>query len=232
MHIGNGGTTVGLDLVLERYAASDPVRVAVASAIRAIAETSIRLETLIAQGALAGVLDEMDDENSDGDRPKALDLIADEMLTDALKAVPVAVIGSEERAEPVIVDPDAPIAAVIDPLDGSSNVDTNISVGTIFAILPTVDDLEQSLLQPGNRLIAAGFVIYGPQTCLVLTLGEGTDIYTLDRDDRSYRRTRSAVKIAPRGHEYAINASNYRHWDAPIQTYIDDNVAGMDGREA
>ncbi|MEM7045715.1 MAG: class 1 fructose-bisphosphatase, partial [Pseudomonadota bacterium] len=106
---------------------------------------------------------------------------------------------------------------------------TNIPAGTIFAILPMMADLEQTLLQPGHRLIAAGFVIYGPQTCLVLTLGDGTDIYKLDRQDRSYLCIRSAVEIAADGDEYAIDASNYRHWDKPIQAYIDENVDGADG---
>ena len=138
-------------------------------------------------------------------------------------------IGSEERKEPVILDPEAPVAVVIDPLDGSSNVDTNISVGTIFSLLPVTEDLDAAVLQPGHRQIAAGFVVFGPQTSLVLTLGEGTDIYTLDRDDRVFRRTSERVRIPSESSEYAINASNYRHWDEPVRAYVDDNVAGMDG---
>ncbi len=223
---GDRQTIISLETALERWSGHDPLRAAAAKAISAIAQATIDLETDIAKGVLGS---SMADGNGDNDRQTSLDTIADHMLTAALSSAPVAVIGSQQRHEPTILDHDAPIVVTIDPLDGSSNVDTNISVGTIFSVLPAIDDVRSSLLQPGHCQLAAGFVIYGPKTCLVLTLGDGTDIYTLDRVDRGFLRTRSAVQIPPQSNEYAINASNYRHWDAPIRTYIDDNVAGIDG---
>ena len=220
---------IRLDAVLDRWAERATDRAAVASTIGAIARAAIEIETVIAKGALAGALVSEVGKNVGGDRQMALDVVADEMLVDALSTAPVAVIGSEERDEPLLIDPSSPLAVAIDPLDGSSNIDTNISVGTIFSILPMTDDPATAVLQPGNRQIAAGFVVYGPQTSLVLTLGEGTDIYTLDRSEKAFLRTRTAVRVAPESSEYAINASNYRHWFEPVRAYVDDNVAGVDG---
>jgi fructose-1,6-bisphosphatase I len=120
----------------------------------------------------------------------------------------------------------------LDPLDGSSNIDTDLPVGTIFSILPMPAGNGApgaALLQPGTRQLAAGFVIYGPQTCLVLTLGQGTHILTLERRTSRFVLTHAAVRIPQRRREYAINASNYRHWDAAIRTYVDDCIAGAEG---
>ncbi|MEZ5932014.1 MAG: class 1 fructose-bisphosphatase [Alphaproteobacteria bacterium] len=222
-------TAIGLDTALEPFARQSTACAAAAEAIHAILSAAIRLEALIAKGPLAGALGEEIGENTDGDRQKALDLIADDLFARALASAPVAVIGSEEQEAPAILDPAAPVAVAIDPLDGSSNVDTNISVGTIFSILPMVDDPAAAMLQPGRRQLAAGFVIYGPQTCLALTLGAGTDIYTLDRESGRFLRTREKIRIPPESSEYAINASNARHWEEPVRAYIDDNVAGAEG---
>ncbi len=220
---------ISLDAVLDRWADGAAGNDACARTIATIARAAVQIEAEIARGALGAALAREVGENSDDDRQKELDIVADQMVFEALALAPVAVIGSEERKEPVILDSEAPVAVVIDPLDGSSNVDTNISVGTIFSLLPVTGDLDAAVLQPGHRQLAAGFVVYGPQTSLVLTLGEGTDIYTLDRDDRVFRRTSKRVRIPSESSEYAINASNYRHWDEPVRAYVDDNVAGMDG---
>jgi len=119
----------------------------------------------------------------------------------------------------------APLLVAIDPLDGSSNIDTNVSVGTIFSILPNTD----SFLQPGDRQLAAGYAIYGPQTALVLTTGEGTHVFTLDRASGQFRLTAEHVRVPRKTREFAISAANHRHWDEPIRIYVDDCLAGTEG---
>ncbi|MCI0466059.1 MAG: fructose-1,6-bisphosphatase, partial [Beijerinckiaceae bacterium] len=120
-----------------------------------------------------------------------------------------------------------------DPLDGSSNIDANVSIGTIFSILPVLakaNGAEADFLQPGRAQIAAGFVIYGPQTSIVCVLGSGAaQIFTLDRRDGRFYKALSAPVIVKDSAEYAINASNYRHWEAPVRAYIDDCVQGVEG---
>jgi fructose-1,6-bisphosphatase I len=133
----------------------------------------------------------------------------------------------------VQVDPKAQLAVALDPLDGSANIDTNVPIGTIFSVLPapgSVNGAAQSVfLQPGSRQLAAGYVIYGPQCALVLTVGKGTHVFTLDRTSGAFRMTRAVVQVPECASEYAINASNYRHWTGAIRGYIDDCVAGKDG---
>ena len=121
----------------------------------------------------------------------------------------------------------------IDPLDGSSNIDTNVSVGTIFSILPLREGAdvppEAHFFQPGTRQLAAGYIIYGPQTSMVLTVGAGTHIFTLDPTDRKYKLTSANLQIPADTREFAINASNYRHWDTGIRQYIDTCIEGAPG---
>jgi fructose-1,6-bisphosphatase I len=139
---------------------------------------------------------------------------------------------SEEGEGLVSLDPQAKLAVAIDPLDGSSNIDTNISIGTIFSIIPNVPADATPLGPfhgPGKSQLAAGFVVYGPQTALVLTMGHGVDIFTQDPRDSAFRLTRMAVKIREGHREYAINASNYRHWEPPVRIYIDDCLNGAAG---
>ncbi len=130
----------------------------------------------------------------------------------------------------------APLFVATDPLDGSSNIDTNVSVGTIFSILPSgidedgknIDDLCR-LLQPGTAQLAAGYVIYGPQTALVMTLGKGTMIFTLDPRSKEFRLTCKSVRFSPDTNEFAINSSNSRQWDGHIRAYVDDCLEGEEG---
>jgi fructose-1,6-bisphosphatase I len=118
-----------------------------------------------------------------------------------------------------------------DPLDGSSNIDTNVSVGTIFSILPSIrgDDDSCRLLQPGTEQLAAGYVIYGPQTALVMTLGDGCMIFTLDPVSAKFRLTSTAIEVPEYTNEFAINSSNSRQWDGHIKAYVDDCLEGEDG---
>jgi fructose-1,6-bisphosphatase I len=220
--------------LLDDLLATAPAMLAreVAATVRQIARAAIELSDIIADGALAGAPGAAVGAAMHGDQPKALDLRANALLVDALRAAPVAALGSEESEEVLVLRPGAPLAVALDPLDGSSNIDTGLPVGTIFSILPMPAGGAApgaALLQPGTCQLAAGFVIYGPQTCLVLTLGQGTHILTLERRTSRFVLTHAAVRIPQRRREYAINASNYRHWDAAIRTYVDDCIAGAEG---
>jgi fructose-1,6-bisphosphatase I len=125
------------------------------------------------------------------------------------------------------------LLVAIDPLDGSSNIDANVSIGTIFSVLPAPTGASsidaRAFLQPGTNQLAAGYALYGPQTMLVLTLGAGTHVFTLDRTRDTFRLTAAHLSIPPVTREFAINASNQRHWDEPIRIYVDDCLRGAEG---
>ncbi|NIA68537.1 class 1 fructose-bisphosphatase [Pelagibius litoralis] len=224
------GEFASLSRHFEVWAAADPERRAIVQTVEALAGAAIQLATLIGQGALAGALAAVVGENSDGDAQKALDIRADELFLAALRATPVAVFASEENETALPLNDGGQLAVAIDPLDGSSNIDTNVSLGTIFSILPATGSVAgPAVLQRGTALLAAGMVVYGPQTTLALTLGQGTCLFTLDRAQGCFRLTQPAVTI-PKGHrEYAINASNYRYWDDAVRSYIDDCMSGTQG---
>ena len=164
---------------------------------------------------------------------KELDVRANDILVDELQAAPVAWVASEELEEPMAIRQGAPLYVVVDPLDGSSNIDTNVSVGTIFSVMPMRCNEEGSdtdcFLQKGTRQLAAGYVIYGPQTALVLTLGDGTHIFTLNPDTGEFCLTRANVRIPEATNEFAINSSNFRRWDGHVKAYIDDCFEGAEG---
>lgn len=167
--------------------------------------------------------------NSDGDGQKALDVIADDAFRAALAGGDVRDYASEEQDVVVTINPAGALAVAIDPLDGSSNIDTNVSIGSIFGIYPAGDTPEASFLRPGTDLLAAGYVIFGPQCCLMVTFGAGVAKYVLDPASGRFVSLGLVPAIPPESIEYAINASNYRHWPAPIRAYVDDRVAGADG---
>ncbi|WP_461307593.1 class 1 fructose-bisphosphatase, partial [Albidovulum sp.] len=135
----------------------------------------------------------------------------------------------EEREAVASLDPAGSLALAIDPLDGSSNIDTNVSIGTIFGIYPAADTAQGSFLRPGRDLLAAGYVIYGPQCCLVVSFGDGVLKHVLDPETGRFRLLGRVAPIPAESTEYAINASNYRHWPAPIRAYVDDRIAGSEG---
>jgi fructose-1,6-bisphosphatase I len=206
-------------------------RQAVATTIKAIADACIEISSLVARGPLAGELGAEQGDNMDGDTQKALDLIANDLIIEAIHTAPVACLVSEELDEPCPINQGAPLFVATDPLDGSSNIDTNVSVGTIFSILPAGknDKGDGCLMQPGIAQLAAGYVIYGPQTAMVLTVGEGTVIFTLDPRTGEFRLTSQHVEISPDTNEYAINTSNSRQWDGHIRAYVDDCLTGTEG---
>jgi fructose-1,6-bisphosphatase I len=221
------GQTLSRHITL--YAGSDPRRLAVAGAIEAIAKASIEISELIGLGPLAGITGEAQgSSNADGDVQKDLDVRCENIVRGELAKAPFAVLVSEEAQEAIQGSDSALISVAYDPLDGSSNIDTNMTVGTIFSIVPN-DPGVAPFSQPGSTQLAAGFVVYGPQTSLVLTVGEGTDIFTLDRAHRVFRLIREGIKIPADTAEYAINASNHRHWEQPVRDFVDECLAGADG---
>jgi fructose-1,6-bisphosphatase I len=214
---------------LDLVAARSPNGPAMADVIEAIAAASIELGDLIADGPLAGITGRPGEVNSAGDQQKDIDLAADVMMRRALRAAPVAAVLSEESQLPEIFNDEAPLCVAIDPLDGSANLENNISVGTIFSIRPRGSDILSAFFEPGTAQCAAGFLVYGPQTILVLALDKSVDTFILDRRARKFLLVARAVKIAPGTPEFAINASNRRHWHGPIRAYIDECLAGTEG---
>ena len=225
----------GLDAQLARHVEGGaPLAAEVAATIRLLAQTGVTMAATIAEGPLGQTFGEQDGAaNSDGDLQRGLDVLADERFLAAISASPVALYASEELAEPVLVAADRPLALAIDPLDGSSNIETNVSIGTIFSIRPVIGDPARdplaSFLTPGRDQLAAGFMIYGPQTALVLTLGAGTHIFIYSRAEGQFRLATLGQAIPPKTREFAINASNYRHWDEAVRLYFDDCIKGGHG---
>ena len=223
--------TVSLGDRLSSEVACGRIQKALSIAVLRLASASIEIAALLGKGPLAGALGAATGEaNRDGDAQKALDVMADRIITDALRDAPVAWCISEEQDNPVALNPAGTLLVAVDPLDGSSNIDVNVSVGTIFSIFPceTANDAP-SLLRPGSEQLAAGYFIYGPQTGLVVTFGNGVDLYVLDRDSGEFLLARSGLSIPSKSAEFAVNASNYRHWHQPVRTFIDDCLAGSEG---
>lgn len=194
---------------------------------------------IISKGELGDVLGSLETENVQGEVQKKLDVIANEMFLEANEwGGHLAALASEEMEAIHPVPnryPKGEYLLLYDPIDGSSNVDVDLSVGTIFSVLKAPDDAsgrdicEQDFLQPGNQQVAAGYTIYGPQTVLVLTLGAGAFGFTLDREMGSWIMTHPHMQVPRDTNEFAVNASNQRHWPAPIRGYIDDCLQGKDG---
>ncbi|MFD0982637.1 class 1 fructose-bisphosphatase [Tropicimonas aquimaris] len=197
--------------------------------IDALARVARNLSFTIRRGALGQSLGHEVGENTDGDAQKALDVLADEAFARALSGTGVRWYASEERDTVEPMDADGRFVVAIDPLDGSSNIDVNVSIGTIFSIYDAKDDAEASVLRPASEQIAAGYVIYGPQCQMMLTFGAGVQQYVLDPESDTFRLVDAARTIPEGSSEFAINASNYRHWSKPIRAYIDDCLAGIDG---
>lgn len=206
---------------------------AVEATVKAIANSCCAISEIIALGPLAGSLGETDGQNADGDFQAELDLRANEIVIDELKDAPVAYLASEELELPVPINEGAPLYVAIDPLDGSSNIDTNVSVGTIFSVMPMRcdkgDQASDCFLQQGVHQLAAGYVIYGPQTAMVLTLGKGTHIFTLNPDTDEFCLTAPFIQVPEDTREFAINTSNFRRWDGHIKAYVDDCFRGEEG---
>ena len=202
---------------------------ALAETVDRMAGVMAAIARRIARGGLEENLAGARGTNTDGDAQKALDVIADDAFCEALAGSAIRDYASEEQDSVVTLNPEGTLALAIDPLDGSSNIDTNVSIGTIFGIYATAATPEQSFLRPGRELLAAGYAIYGPQCCLMISFGAGVLKYVLDPDTGRFHNLGLVAAIPAESGEYAINASNYRHWPAPIRAYVDDRVAGADG---
>lgn len=195
------------------------------------------ISNVVNKGALLGVMGSLDSENVQGETQKKLDVITNDIMIGANEwGGHLAGMASEEMDELYPIPSQYPLGKyllVFDPLDGSSNVDVNISVGTIFSILkaPVAGRAAKTddFLQPGTQQVCAGYAIYGSSTMLVLTFGHGTNGFTLDRDVGEFVLTHPNMKIPTETKEFAINASNMRFWEKPVQRYVDECLAGKTG---
>ena len=205
--------------------------------LEVVARACKSISHAVNKGALGGVLGSAGSENVQGEVQKKLDIIANEVMIEANEwGGHLAAMASEEMNNIYLIPnryPRGEYLLLIDPLDGSSNIDVNVSIGTIFSVLrmPEGDRgvEENDFLQPGKCQVAAGYCVYGPQTTLVLTVGDGVAMFTLDREMGSFVLTQDAVQIPADTREFAINMSNMRHWDAPVKRYIDECLQGREG---
>jgi fructose-1,6-bisphosphatase I len=205
--------------------------------IEVVARACKGISQAVNKGALGGVLGTAGSENVQGEVQKKLDIIANEVLIEANEwGGHLAAMASEEMDSIYLVPnryPQGEYLLLFDPLDGSSNIDVNVSIGTIFSVLKKPEDSsgvsEEDFLQAGAKQVAAGYCVYGPQTTLVLTVGDGVAMFTLDREQGSFVLTQENLRIPEDTKEFAINMSNMRHWDAPVKRYIDECLQGKEG---
>ncbi|WP_163848321.1 class 1 fructose-bisphosphatase [Pseudooceanicola aestuarii] len=195
----------------------------------ALCATGAQLSQVIARGALGPSLAAGVGENSDGDQQKALDVMADEMFEAALRGTGVRHYASEEQEEVLTLDADGAWALATDPLDGSSNIDVNVTIGTIFSIFPATADANASFLRPASEQVAAGYIAYGPQCLLALTFGAGTMLFALDPGTGRFELAQARMQVPTQAGEFSINASNRRHWIAPVRRYVEEAEAGETG---
>lgn len=228
---------ISLTQFLASWSQNQSDREAIAAVIECITDTAIVLADVISQQAFncsspdTGM-------NADGDMQKPLDLIAHQLFEQALINSPAKYLASEEQDGVIALTGESPLAVAIDPLDGSSNIDTNLSIGSIFSIVDLPASTNEARQNPfigctGNDQLAAGFVVFGPQTILVLSCCNGTHAFALKQSESGFMLLQENIRIPSGRREFAINASNYHHWDSSIRGYVDDCIAGQAGpREA
>ena len=205
--------------------------------LEVVARACKRISFAVNKGELGDVMGTAGSENVQGEVQKKLDIIANETLIEANEwGGHLAAMASEEMEGIYVVPnryPQGEYLLMFDPLDGSSNIDINMSIGTIFSVLKKPDNHpgvhDNDFMQPGTQQVAAGYCIYGPQPTLVLTVGDGVAMFTLDREQGSFILIEENVKIPEDTKEFAINMSNMRHWDAPVKRYVDECLAGEEG---
>ena len=200
----------------------------------ALVNTCSTLSHEVAQGALIGLLGSAGSGNVQGEVQQKLDIIANDQLMDGVKECKsLAGLASEEMELPVAVQGTGDYLLLFDPLDGSSNIDVNVSIGTIFSILkkqdPSTPLQTSDFLLSGRHQVAAGYVVYGPQTTMALTLGDGVVMFTLNKETGEFLLIKDAVTISPSTKEFAINMSNMRHWADPVRRYVEECLAGTTG---
>ena len=204
--------------------------------IEVVARACKAIAVAIGKGSIADVLGSADTENVQGEVQKKLDVISNEILLQTNEwGGHLAAMASEEMDHPYAIPhryPKGEYLLLFDPLDGSSNIDVNVSVGTIFSVLRCPDGAnpeEKHFLQPGSHQVCAGYAVYGPTTILVLTLGHGVHAFTLDREYGSFVLTQSNMQIPADTKEFSINMSNMRHWEPPVKRYVEELLAGKSG---
>lgn len=207
------------------------------SVITALSNAAEQIDHLVRRDGLGVNLgSEIGDTNADGDSQKALDVRSEEIIIEALKGPndnhqgAVALL-SEEQDTPIPLNDNGSLIVAVDPLDGSSNISVNVTIGTIFSILPANGDADANSLQPGRNQIAAGFFTYGPQTTLIMCFAASDNVvtFTLDPDGKGFVLTGEGVKIPSTTKEFAINSAYTNHWFKPVQNWIADTLAGQSG---
>lgn len=219
---------------LDQVLAADGVNAELELVIKDVMVACKDIAYKLGQGELAGILGATEDENVQGETQKMLDVISNDLLKDILVANPyVRGVGSEEEDYTIAGNADGKYLVTFDPLDGSSNIDVNLSVGTIFSVLEAQDnqsgDNQEVFLQNGRKQVAAGYVLYGPSSLLVMTTGNGVNLFTLDTNIGEFVLTKEALQIPEDTAEFAINMSNQRFWEPEMKQYIDDCLLGEEG---
>jgi fructose-1,6-bisphosphatase I len=205
--------------------------------LEVVARACKRISLAVSKGDLAGIIGAAGSDNVQGEAQQKLDVIANETLLEANEwGGHLAAMASEEMETFYQIPnryPRGEFLLLFDPLDGSSNIDVNVSIGTIFSVLRLPEGVdeptEEHFLQPGTKQLAAGYAVYGPSTLLVLTVGDGVAKFTLDRETGSWTMTGNHLRIPEDTKEFAINASNMRHWEPPVKRYVDEMLAGKTG---
>lgn len=213
---------------------SDEVATDLVQVISTIINASKEIAFRVRQGALAGVLGSTQDENIQGETQKQLDVISNQLLKDLLLSCgPVAALASEEEDTVVAANPDGKYIVAFDPLDGSSNIDINGQIGTIFSIYRALDSVphnsELQFNQKGSEQVCAGYVLYGPSTLLAITTGKATRCFTLDATQGTFLLTADAIQIGKDTQEFSINMSNSRFWSEAMRNYIGELILGESG---
>ena len=196
-----------------------------------------KIACAVNRGGLIGILGSAESENVQGETQKKLDIISNDVMINSLEWTGhLAGMASEEMDDPLAIPamyPKGKYLILFDPLDGSSNIDVNVSVGTIFSILRAPEGCEnptlEDFLQPGVKQVCAGYAVYGPATMLVLTSGHGVNGFTLDRSIGEFILSHPDMTIPADTREFAINMSNQRHWEAPVKRYVDECIQGKEG---
>ncbi len=195
-----------------------------------------QISHLVNQGDLIGILGNAASENVQGEVQKKLDIISNEIMVSALNWTGhLAGMASEEEDDLIFIPesyPKGKYLALFDPLDGSSNIDLNLTVGTIFSILRCPEGIKPGLndfLRKGSEQVCAGFVLYGPSTMMILTTGHGVNGFTLDQEIGEFFLTHPNMTVSEDSSEFAINMSNQRFWEPPVKRYIDECLLGTEG---
>ena len=228
-----------MSVTLAQYFAQSGADPGLVELLLAVAAGCEEISAAVRRGAVGDVLGALESENVQGEVQKKLDVVSNELLIETCAPASRLIALASEEMDGVHavrrLGPEGGYLLLFDPLDGSSNIDVNVSIGTIFSVLPAPqaaaerDATEADFLQSGRAQVAAGYVVYGPQTTLVITLRTGVRAFTLDPVTNQWLEVNEAVAIPPETKEYAINASNARHWAAPVQRYVEECLAGDTG---